>query len=231
MVSNAIAVYCGSSMGTHRAFSAAAISVGHAIAAQNRQLVYGGGNQGLMGVVSGAVIQCGGKVTGVVPYAMVGGESEKAPGVSVDLNEVGRERIEHVVVNSMHERKVEMAQRVGGFIGLPGGFGTYEEVLEVTTWTQLGIHNKPVVLVNALGFYEPLRQLVDNGIKFGFIKPNSRDLIIFVDGPSSYDDHETFDWGTAALAALNTWKRDAEDALFKWTETKEKKQVDPLQST
>jgi predicted Rossmann-fold nucleotide-binding protein len=128
------------------------IAVGHAIAAANRPLVYGGGSKGLMGAVSGAALERGGKVTGVVPYAMVaaGGEQEKGEAVvTVELNEAGREKvclflitprlscysplsiceIEHIVVDSMHERKVEMAKRVAAFFGLPGGFGTFEEVI------------------------------------------------------------------------------------------------------
>ncbi|KAJ7632134.1 hypothetical protein FB45DRAFT_911604 [Roridomyces roridus] len=233
--SNAVAVYCGSSPGTEKVFSLAAISLGHAIANAKRSLVYGGGDKGIMGVVSGAVLEKGGKVTGVIPSAMVaaGGESEKGDsrGMTVKLNLAGREEIEHVVVDSMHERKVEMAKRVCGFFGLPGGFGTFEEVLEVTTWTQLGIHNKPVVLLNVLSFFEPLRQLIDNGIQFGFIKPASKNLILFVDGPSSTAEQEGFNWGEAALEALETWQRDAGDALFDWTVKTEGKHTDPLNST
>ncbi|KAJ7491230.1 hypothetical protein FB451DRAFT_1222471 [Mycena latifolia] len=231
--SNAVAVYCGSSFGTEKAFASAATSLGYAIADAKRQLVYGGGSKGLMGVISGAVLERGGKVTGIVPYAMVvaGGESEKVDSVNVNLNEAGREEIESIVVDSMHERKVEMAKRVTGFFGLPGGFGTFEEVLEVTTWTQLGIHNKPVVLLNVLSFFEPLRQLIDNGIEYGFIKPVSKDLIVFVDGPSSRAEHETFNWGKAALKALESWQWDAEDGLFDWTTRMEGKRTEALEST
>ncbi|KAJ6488471.1 hypothetical protein C8R47DRAFT_480055 [Mycena vitilis] len=231
---NAVAVYCGSSFGTEKAFHSAAISLGHAIADANRPLVYGGGSKGIMGVVSGAVLEHGGKVTGVVPHAMVaaGGESEKGDsGLNVRLDEAGREKIEHIVVDSMHERKVEMARRAAGFVGLPGGFGTFEEVLEVTTWTQLGIHNKPVVLLNVCGFFEPLRLLIDNGITYGFIRPVSKDLIIFVDGPSSHSKHEAFNWGEAALIALDGWKRDEQSGLFKWTKSKDGKRTEPLEST
>ncbi|KAJ7043086.1 hypothetical protein C8F04DRAFT_1073636 [Mycena alexandri] len=231
--SNAVAVYCGSSIGTEKAFSHAATSLGHALADANRPMVYGGGSKGIMGIVSGAVLERGGKVTGIVPYAMVaaGGEGVKASSqVNVVLDEAGREKIEHVVVDSMHERKVEMARRSAGFIGLPGGFGTFEEVLEVTTWTQLGIHNKPVILLNVCSFFEPLRQLIDNGVSYGFIKPLSKSIIIFVDGPKERSEHESFNWGEAALKALDAWDRDAGDALFDWSARMEGRST-PLQST
>jgi len=214
--SKAVAVYCGSWPGTEKAFTSAAISLGHALAEAQRPLIYGGGSKGIMGVVSAAVLERNGQVTGIVPAAMVaaGGEGGAA---DVHLNEPGREKIENIVVGSMHERKVEMARRVAGFIGLPGGFGTFEEILEATTWTQLGIHNKPVVLLNVCSFWEPLRQLINNGIAYGFIKPISRDIVLFVDGPSEHSEHETFNWGEAALKALDGWKRDPEDGLYHWT--------------
>ncbi|KAJ7915541.1 hypothetical protein B0H13DRAFT_2000153 [Mycena leptocephala] len=232
--SNAVAVYCGSSLGTEKAFHSAALSLGHAMAEAKRPLIYGGGSKGLMGVVSGAVLEHGGKVTGIVPYAMTiaGGESEKVGSrVDVQLNEAGREKIEHIVVNSMHERKVEMARRVSAFIGLPGGFGTFEEILEAATWTQLGIQNKPVVLLNVCSFWEPLRQLINNGIAYGFIRSISKDLVVFVDGPSSHTEHESFNWGQAALKAIDGWKRDADDGLYNWTPIIEGERTDALAST
>ncbi|KAF8636538.1 hypothetical protein AX17_003350 [Amanita inopinata Kibby_2008] len=217
-----VAVYCGSSLGTQTAFHHAAISLGHAIATDGRALVYGGGSKGIMGLVSGAVLECGGKVTGVVPYAMTvaGGEQEKVASdasLRVQLNEVGRERIETVVVDSMHERKVEMAKRADGFVGLPGGFGTFEEILEVTTWTQLGIHNKPVVLANILGFWDPLRQLIRNGLEQGYIQPDSVHLIVFVDGPPDFTEHESFDWGRGVLEAFDSWRAVREQPMFNWS--------------
>ncbi|GLB35072.1 putative possible lysine decarboxylase [Lyophyllum shimeji] len=222
----AIAVYCGSSIGKQQAHVNAALSVGRALAAQNRPLVYGGGPQGLMGIVSNAVLQGGGTVTGVIPYAMqaAGGERPKTDEIHAgNTDEAGPEpsKMQTIIVDSMHERKVEMATRSAGFIGLPGGFGTFEEVLEVTTWTQLGIHNKPVVLVNVLGFYDPLRQLIQNGVKDGFIGPSNQRLIIFVDGPC-HAEHENFDWGTAALQAIEKWQGDSiKTQLFDWTKRKD----------
>ncbi|KAL1681189.1 hypothetical protein EV122DRAFT_195899, partial [Schizophyllum commune] len=176
----AVAVYCASSSGTEPAYIHAAESLGAAIAVAGRPLVYGGGSKGLMGTVSGAVLSGKGKVTGVVPYAMVaaGGEGEKsASKYTVELNEKGREEVETIVVNSMHDRKVEMARRAEVFFGLPGGFGTFEEVMEVSTWTQLGIHRKPVILLNVLGYYDPLRQMIKNGISAGFIQPYNESII------------------------------------------------------
>jgi len=105
----------------------------------------------------------------------------------------------------MHERKLEMTTRASGFVGLPGGFGTYEEVLEAICWTQIGIHTKPVILLNVLKFYDPLRFLIQSGIKEGFIHPQNENLAVFVDGPSDINEHDTFDWGQAAIDALDGW--------------------------
>ncbi|KAJ2931337.1 hypothetical protein H1R20_g5660, partial [Candolleomyces eurysporus] len=234
-IPGAVAVYCASSLGQEKAFCNAALSIGRALASANRPLVYGGGSKGLMGVVSGAVLEGEGRVVGVVPYAMVaaGGEGEKTgSGVMVNLNEAGREKVETLVVETMHERKVEMARRSEGFIGLPGGLGTFEEVLEVTTWTQLGIHCKPVVLVNVLGFWEPLRALIRSSVSFGFIKPESENIIVFVDGPEDQSLHEEFDWGSATLAALDKWKPKSIVALpFDWTKKESGQRVDNLSMT
>lgn len=223
--SRAVAVYCAASLGKQKAFQAAALSLGYALSVENRPLVYGGGNTGIMGVVSGAVSKAKGKVTGIIPYAIfaAGGEKDKGNGratahtVSEVLDDTQREEIETIVVNSMHERKVEMARRVGAFVGLPGGFGTFEEILEVITWNQLNIHNKPVVLLNVLSYYNPLRELIKNGIREGFINPRNEHLVIFVDGPADHNEHETFDWGKAALEAIDSWQYDKSQILpFHW---------------
>ncbi|PPQ77527.1 hypothetical protein CVT25_011324 [Psilocybe cyanescens] len=217
-----IAVYCGSSSGNRQAFAVAAKSLGLALAKDGRPLVYGGGSKGIMGVVSSGALEGGGRVIGVVPQAMVagGGEDEKVSTIKVHINEAGREKVETIVVDTMHERKVEMAKRAEGFVGLPGGFGTFEEVLEVTTWTQLGIHDKPVVLLNVLSFWEPLRTLIKSGIDAGFIKPASERLIHFIDGPQNHEEHESFDWGKATLEALDNWERGRSDPLFVWSTAK-----------
>ncbi|KAF4615393.1 hypothetical protein D9613_002943 [Agrocybe pediades] len=215
-----VAVYCGASIGNRPAFAAAAKSLGFALATSGRPLVYGGGSKGIMGIVSGAALQKEGKVIGVIPRAMVaaGGEKDKVNenNVHVLLDEPGREKVETILVDSMHERKVEMAKRAEAFFGLPGGFGTFEEVLEVTTWSQLGIHDKPVILLNVLSFWEPLRTLVKQSINAGFIHAANERLIIFVDGPEDHDEHESFDWGKAALEALDNWSPGTTRPLFSW---------------
>ncbi|PVG02587.1 hypothetical protein CPB86DRAFT_528799 [Serendipita vermifera] len=196
MSQQAVCVYCASSMGTHPAYENSAKSLGAALARSSRPLIYGGGKMGLMGTVSQAVLDNGGHVTGISPFAMVaaGGEGSKTlEGANID--------------SSMHDRKLEMAKKAdGGFVALPGGFGTLEEVLEVTTWSQLAIHIKPVFLVNVLGYYGPLREQITLGVKAGFIKEESVQLITFIDGPADMDEHTTFDWGEAVVKALDEWK-------------------------
>ncbi|KAH9032372.1 hypothetical protein EDB83DRAFT_2543688 [Lactarius deliciosus] len=208
----AVAVYCGASPGTSTAYHDAAVSLGRALATLGRPLVYGGGRRGIMGIISSVVLNHGGHVTAVVPSAMLraGGEGDQTTGGHIDLAE-GHEKLggselhlnlDDVVVDSMHERKVEMVRRVCGFIGLPGGYGTFEEIMEAITWTQLGIHTKPVVIVNVLGFYDPLRAQIKGAIASGFIKPSNERLVIFIDSPPGTDP-TGFDWGTAALTALD----------------------------
>lgn len=232
--SGAVAVYCASSVGKQAAYVHAARSLGAAIAASGRPLVYGGGSQGIMGEVSQAVLKAGGDVIGVVPQAMVpsGGEVDITKGLrgpTVALKEVGREKVQTIVVNSMHERKLEMAKRSSGFIALPGGYGTFEEVLEVVCWSHLGIHAKPIIILNVLGYYNALRELIRNGVAEGFIPPKNENLIVFVDGPSAREAHDTFEWGEAAIEALDSWKRPEQTHFYNWTTRKDgKTSADPL---
>jgi len=223
LAKGAVAVYCGASLGTQTAYHSAALSLGTKLAKDGRPLIYGGGSKGIMGIVSMAALQGNGEVIGIVPDAMLkaGGEGEhvKSP-LHVQLNEKGREAVQTIVVKSMHERKVRMADHSVGFIGLPGGFGTFEELLEVTTWTQLGIHNKPVILLNVLGFWDPLRHLIQKAIEDGFVQPRNASLITFVDGPKDYREHETFDWGGGALEALKRWDKSKPFTLpYNWART------------
>ncbi|KAF8871955.1 hypothetical protein CPB85DRAFT_1350947 [Mucidula mucida] len=184
-------------------------ALGAAIARAKRRLVYGGGSTGLMGEVSAAALKQDGDVIGITPAAMM-----SVHGSAPSVHGVGR--LEEIVVDTMHERKVEMAKRVDGFVALPGGFGTYEELMEVTTWTQIGMHAKPVIILNVLSFYDPIRGLIQNGIAAGFIAPINEKIVVFVDGPADLEEHASFDWGSAALEAVDAWTWEAE-LLYDWT--------------
>jgi len=217
----AICVFCGSSPGHREEYRKAAASLGKALASTKRTLVYGGGDRGLMGIVSDSIIANGGSVVGIVPQAMVlsGGEGE---GPVQNPHKVAlpadNRQSRTIVVSSMHERKTLMAKIAGGgFVALPGGFGTFEEVLEAITWSQIGIHKKPVVLVNTNHFWNPLRDLIDSAIREGFIKESSRDLAVFLDPPTS--GAEDFDWGKATVDSLDGWKSPVDSGLFIWKAT------------
>lgn len=136
-----------------------------------------------------------------------------------------------MVVDSMHERKTEMARRACGFVCLPGGYGTFEELMEVTTWSQLGIHNKPTIIVNVRSFYNPLRELIRNGVREGFIMPQNERLVLFVDGPEDEAQHESFDWGKAALDALDGWQASERAIYYDWTKRKDGSATSELAST
>jgi uncharacterized protein (TIGR00730 family) len=133
--------------------------------------VYGAGRVGLMGVVAGACLAAGGEVTGVIPQALV--DREVAHTGLTALH----------VVSTMHERKALMAELADGFIGLPGGLGTYEELFEVWTWAQLGVHRKPCALLNAGGFYDPLLAFLDSAVTQGFVHPLHRAMLIVEQDP------------------------------------------------
>ncbi|MDB5946028.1 MAG: hypothetical protein JWQ33_1054 [Ramlibacter sp.] len=150
-------VYCGSRTGATPAFVDAARSVGQWIGGNGGQLVYGGGNNGLMGVVADATLASGGRVVGVIPKALVEREWAK-----LDCTELH-------VVDTMHERKRMMAERADAFLALPGGIGTFEELFEVWTWRQLGYHDKPVGLLDAGGYYGPLLDFLRSSVAHGFM--------------------------------------------------------------
>ncbi|KAG8953989.1 hypothetical protein FRC04_000973 [Tulasnella sp. 424] len=223
----AVCVYCAASPGAQPEYRVAAESLGEALAASGRSLVYGGGNRGLMGIVSNAVIQHGGSVTAVALRAMVlvGGEGHgpvergNVVGLSSDpVPAVNEGNHKSIVVESIHQRKILMARLAGGgFVGLPGGFGTFEEVLGAITWNKLGIHKKPVVLLNVNGFYEPLRALIEGAIKETFIQEKNRHLVTFVQPPDGVSAAE-FDWGKAAIEALDAWKMPSDAGPFVWDE-------------
>ncbi|KAJ3095644.1 hypothetical protein HDU97_006751 [Phlyctochytrium planicorne] len=162
-----ITVFCGSSCGNDPIFKAEAEALAKSFVDRGMRLVYGGGDFGLMGVVASTVGKLGGKVLGVIPKAMT-----KIEGMSM----AG----ETIFVPDMHTRKATMNKNCDAFIALPGGFGTFEEVMEMTTWNQLAIQNKPIVVINTKGYFEPLRQLIVNGVEQGFIRPANKDLVVFV---------------------------------------------------
>ena len=153
-----ICVYCGSALGANPAHAAAARILGQAMGEADIRLVYGGGSVGLMGTVARAVLDAGGAVTGIIPRFLQSREK-----LMDDLSEI-------VLTEDMHERKMLMFERADAFVALPGGVGTLEEVVEQMTWAQLGRHEKPVLLANIEGFWDPLLQLLDQMSRERFIR-------------------------------------------------------------
>jgi uncharacterized protein (TIGR00730 family) len=177
-----ICVYCGANSGNAPIFAEVAASVGKMLANEGIGLVYGGGAVGLMNTVAKAVLGAGGKVIGVIPQALM------------DL-EVGRKDLTQLhVTPDMHTRKAKMAELSDGFIALPGGFGTLDELFEMITWGQLGFHKKPIALVNVAGFYDPLLAMVEHMTAAGFVREQHRDLFVAGDTPAT------------TLAAMRAWK-------------------------
>ncbi|XAR73040.1 hypothetical protein NMG60_11019892 [Bertholletia excelsa] len=164
-------VFCGSSTGKRDCYRDAAIELGQELVARRLNLVYGGGSVGLMGLVAQAVHRGGGHVLGVIPRTLM---SKELTGETVG---------EVKPVADMHQRKAEMARHSDCFIALPGGYGTLEELLEVISWAQLGIHDKPVGLLNVDGYYDYLLTFIDKAVDDGFIKPSQRH--IFVSAPNA----------------------------------------------
>lgn len=166
-----VCVFCGSSSGTRPEFEDAAVALGRLMAERGLELVYGGASVGLMGSVADAVLATGGRVTGVIPEALVAKEIAH-PGLT-----------ELRVVASMHERKAAMAELADAFVALPGGYGTLEETFEMITWTQLGLHHAPVGLYDIDGFFDHLGRFLDHAVAEGFVKPAHRDLVLVDDDP------------------------------------------------
>jgi uncharacterized protein (TIGR00730 family) len=160
-----ICVYTGSNKGKRPEYQKAAQDLGEAFVARGLGLVYGGGQVGLMGVVADAVLAAGGEVIGVMPRALFPKEVSH-PGLTT-LYEV----------ESMHERKALMADLADGFIALPGGCGTYDEFFEIFTWAQIGIHQKPIGLLNVAHYFDPLLALIAHGVDEGFISPHHLPLL------------------------------------------------------
>ncbi|KAG6608368.1 Cytokinin riboside 5'-monophosphate phosphoribohydrolase LOG8 [Cucurbita argyrosperma subsp. argyrosperma] len=161
-----VCVFCGSNSGHRKVFSDAALDLGNELVERKIDLVYGGGSVGLMGLISQTVYDGGCRVLGIIPKALMPHE--------ISGETVGEVR----TVLDMHERKAAMARESDAFIALPGGYGTMEELLEMITWAQLGIHKKPIGLLNVDGYYNSLLALFDNGVVEGFIKPVAREIVI-----------------------------------------------------
>lgn len=166
-----ICVFCGSSPGLDPAFAEAARALGRALAREALGLVYGGGNIGLMGLLADAALAGGGEVIGVIPQALV--DKELAHRGVTQLR----------VVRSMHERKALMAELADAFVALPGGYGTLEELCEIVTWAQLGLHHKPCGLLNAQGFYDPLLAQIEQAVRQRFIRPEHQAFLVVEPAP------------------------------------------------
>ncbi len=163
-----LCVYCGSSGGVDEAYRAAATRLGTMLARAGIELVYGGGRVGLMGRVADAALAAGGRVIGIIP-------------AHLHDREVGHTGIsEMIIVGSMHERKQRMFELSDGFVVLPGGLGTLDETIEIITWRQLGLHDRPVIVVDAAGYWAPLRTLIDHVVTQGFAPSRVRDFFRFV---------------------------------------------------
>ena len=161
-----MAVFCGSSKGTKNDYRHQAYELGSILAQEGIEIIYGGAKVGLMGHLADGALAAKGKITGVIPKFL----REK---------EIAHDRLTRLIqVESMHERKQRMHELSDGVIALPGGYGTLEEFFETLTWGQLGLHRKPVALLNINGFYDPLKQLADSMVREGFLNPVNRQMLI-----------------------------------------------------
>jgi uncharacterized protein (TIGR00730 family) len=168
----ALCVFCGSRVGSDPRYADAARALGRCLVERRVTLVYGGGQVGLMGVLADAVLESRGRVVGVIPKPLA-------------THELLHPRATEMhVVPGMHARKAKMVELADAFVALPGGYGTFEELFEVITWAQLGIHAKPVGILNVGGFFDPLVALVDRAVEHDFIKPKNRGLIVVHEDPA-----------------------------------------------
>lgn len=161
-----IAVFCGSSSGTDKEFERVAFELGQTLADRKIGLVYGGAQVGLMGAVANGTLNKGGEVIGVLPSFL-------------RTKEVAHESLSELhVVDTMHVRKTKMSDLSDGFIALPGGIGTLEELFEILTWAQLGLHEKPIGILNVKGFYDPMLEFIDSMVKKGFLKEINQQMVL-----------------------------------------------------
>jgi len=166
-----VCVFCGSSPGVNPAYAQAAVGLGRTLAGRGIGLVYGGGSIGLMGLIADAALAAGGEVIGVIPRAL-------------QLREVGHDGLsELLVVGSMHERKAKMAELADAFVAMPGGMGTLEELAEILTWAQLGLHAKPCGLLDVGGYWRPLVAFFDHAVAEGFVRAEHRRFVLVGDTP------------------------------------------------
>jgi uncharacterized protein (TIGR00730 family) len=167
-----ICVYCGSSSGNSSAYTDAATALGRQLASQGIGVIYGGASIGVMGALADATLARDGEVIGVIPRSLMDAE-------------VGHQGLTDLhVVETMHERKALMAELADGFIAMPGGLGTLEELFEMLTWAQLGFHDKPIVALNTADYYAPLLDFLDEAVTSGFIRPAYRALLQAADSPA-----------------------------------------------
>ncbi|WP_421943426.1 TIGR00730 family Rossman fold protein [Pedobacter sp.] len=172
----AVCVYCGSNFNGDEKLRTAIKELAQSLVEQQIRLVYGGGSVGVMGVLANDVLELGGEVTGVIPQFLMD-------------KEVGHKGVtEMILTENMHQRKQKMADLSDGFVILPGGFGTLEEFFEVLTWLQLGLHNKPIGVLNVNGFYDPLFAQMDVMVQHKFLKPANRDLVFNEESAKSLID-------------------------------------------
>lgn len=187
-----ICVYCGSQPGRDPVYAEAARGLGQHLAQRGIRLIYGGGSVGLMGQIATAVLEAGGEVVGVIPQKLL------------DL-EVGKTDVtELIVVPDMHTRKKQMADLSDGFVALPGGYGTLEELFEAITWTQLEYHRKPVGLLEVAGYYAPLISLLDHMVEQGFVRPAQRGIVTVASEPVALLER----MANAQLPQLKQWMQD-----------------------
>lgn len=184
-----IGVYCGSRTGNGEQFATAAADLGRLLGERGIGVVYGGGQVGLMGILADAALAAGGEVIGVIPHALAAREVDH-PGVT-KLHKV----------DTMHERKAMMADLSDAFITMPGGIGTLEELSEIWSWAYLGIHHKPVGLLNVDGYYDPLLAFMDRALQAGFVQPVHRELLqvasqpaALVDALTTYEPPDLMQW-------------------------------------
>lgn len=177
-----VCVYCGSRPGTDPAYTAAAEALGRELAERDVGLVFGGGSVGMMGAVADSVLAAGGEAIGVIPEAL-------------EAREVAHQGVTELrVVDSMHTRKRTMVDLADGFIALPGGLGTLEELMEILTWAQLGIHEDPCGIANVEGYYDGLVSFLDHAVEEGFVEPEHRKLALVEDDPVALlDRFETYE--------------------------------------